>query len=45
LSVPGAQGGIEDLTSAVNASGQGWAVYTENGKEYALEFTKAGASS
>ena len=45
LSVPGDQGGIENLTSAVNASGQGWAVYTAGGKEYALEFTKADETS
>ena len=45
LPVPGAGSGIDDLTSGVNASGQGWAVYTENGREYALEFSKNGASS
>ncbi|MGD0811790.1 MAG: hypothetical protein ABSA91_19095, partial [Acidimicrobiales bacterium] len=45
LSVPGTESGIDNLTSGVNASGQGWAVYTESGKEYALQFSKNGAFS
>ena len=45
LSVPGTESGIDNLTSGVNASGQGWAVDTESGKDYALEFSKKGASS
>jgi hypothetical protein len=45
LSVPGTESGIDNLTSGVNASGQGWAVYTRSGKDYALEFSKNGASS
>ncbi len=34
---------VNSLASAVGASGQGWAVYSENGTEYAQPFTKADA--
>ncbi len=40
----GDPGGIGSLASAVNASGQAWAVYAAGGREYAQEFSKAGSS-
>jgi hypothetical protein len=41
LSDSGDPGAIATLASAVDASGNGWAVYEANGKEYAQQFSKA----
>jgi hypothetical protein len=43
LPAPSGGAGMDNLTSAVNGSGQGWAVYTLSGKEYALHFTRSGS--
>ena len=40
-----AAGGADDLTSAVNAAGQGWAAWTDNGSVFASSFQAVDAIS